>query len=93
VLKNQTLHQTIIYESNLFLLCHKSKDNFLEIGVNKKMEQTSHKRNLCKAVENNFHILPSMTSEMILVMGPGQNFLTRVGSTIYVLGLNLKNLP
>jgi len=28
-----------------------------------------------------------------LVMGPGQTFLTRVGSAIYSLGLDLENLP
>jgi len=28
-----------------------------------------------------------------LVMGPGQKFLTRVGSAIYGLGLNLENFP
>jgi len=31
--------------------------------------------------------------EWLEVMGPGQKFLTRVGSAIYGLGLNFKNFP
>jgi len=44
-------------------------------------------------IMNRIFSIKESTFKIPVVMGPGQKFLTRVGSAIYGLGLNLENFP